>query len=332
MFSLEKKKLEEILSEWAENYELYVPCEVGNITSFEIYGGGKLSPDFRNSRVPPLKKIMIPQTENLYSYKATNDGFEVEEEKLDETRRIVFGVRPCDCAGLEVMDRRYYQDPADPYYDARRRNTIIVGLACNEPPYFTCFCTSVGGSPHGTRGMDLLMTDIGDRYLAEPITENGREILRLDRASEGEIAKAQELHKRADELLERLDIDSSSMDFESRIWEDESARCIGCGICTYLCPSCSCFSLETIGSSKRGKVVRSWENCQFPAYSIEASGHNPRPNKMERVRQRLFDKFSYSFEKYGDFDCVGCGRCVDLCPVNIDVREIMLSVKERGHE
>jgi len=329
MFSIDKDGIEELLKYWAREYEVYVPCRVGEITSFEVYGKEELDLNFRNSRVPPLKKIIMPQTETLYRYKSTPSGFEVEPEELDDRKKIILGARPCDCAGLKVMDRRYYQDPVDPYYDARRKNSIVVGLACNEPPSFSCFCTSVGGSPHSTEGMDVLLTDLGDRYLAEAITDKGGKILKgWDKASEDEIKKSEKLHKRADQLLEKFDIDSSKMDFEARIWEDEAQRCIGCGICTYLCPSCSCFSLETIGSSKKGKMVRTWENCQFPAYSIEASGHNPRSNKRERVRQRLFDKFSYSQDKYGDFDCVGCGRCVDLCPVNIDVREIMLSIKE----
>ncbi len=331
MFSIDKEKLDGLLKDWAREYEVHVPCKVGDITSFELYGGEEIDLEFQNSRMPPIKKIMMPESETLYRYESSPEGYKIKPEELDERKRIVFGARPCDCAGIERIDKTFYQNPPDPYYDARRRNTIIIGLACNKPPFFSCFCTSVGLSPHSTAGMDVLLTDLGGGYLAEPMTERGKEVLKgLRRASESEIKQAKELHEKADELLEKFEIDNNAMDFDARVWEDEAERCIGCGICTFLCPSCSCFTLENIGSTKKGKMVRIWETCQFPAYSIEASGHNPRPNRKERVRQRLFDKYRYSFDKFGEFDCVGCGRCVDLCPVNIDVREIMLSVKEAG--
>ena len=123
--------------------------------------------------------------------------------------------------------------------------------------------------------------------------------------------------------------------FDSPFWDDESMSCIRCGICTYLCPTCHCFDIndEVISSYPlKGKRVRTWDNCQFPDFTMHSSGHNPRPDKASRLRQRILHKYNYFVEKYGHYQCTGCGRCVSKCPVGIDIIEVLNKVNDYESE
>jgi len=325
--------INKLLVELASKVELYVPTTNKSIVNFEKFTGEPFEAEkFKNS-TEPIKKILFPESEILYFYKKDENGYKFEQVPLDEKKKIIFGARPCDCAGVERLDRVFYGDYMDPYYDARRKNTIIIGLACNEPPYHSCFCTSVDLSPSSTVGMDVLATQLENGYLLEEISDKGKELLGSSElvrdANEDEVKKAKKLHEESHKKVKKIDIDTNAIEFESDLWGREGKRCIGCGTCTFLCPTCHCFTIEYVGSTRQGRVIRSWDTCQFQAYSLEASGFNPRPNKGERVRQRLHHKYRYFADNFGEFQCVGCGRCVNLCPVNIDVREVMVYFKKK---
>lgn len=121
-----------------------------------------------------------------------------------------------------------------------------------------------------------------------------------------------------DGLEEKLDamVDSS-------FWQDLHDRCLGCAVCTYLCPTCYCFDIQDEARGPKGERARNWDSCMFPLYTLETSGHNPRPTGRERWRQRLNHKFNYYLRQYGLPACVGCGRCIVNCPVNIDIRNVV---------
>ncbi|HOC23304.1 MAG TPA: 4Fe-4S dicluster domain-containing protein, partial [Anaerolineaceae bacterium] len=109
--------------------------------------------------------------------------------------------------------------------------------------------------------------------------------------------------------------------FDSSLWGEFAQSCLGCGICTFLCPTCFCFDI--VDEAQRDERVRNWDTCMFRVYSLEASGHNPRPTRAERTRQRLMHKFSYWLEHADQFGCTGCGRCVRYCPVGLDIRAMI---------
>ncbi|NLW25671.1 MAG: 4Fe-4S binding protein [Clostridia bacterium] len=122
------------------------------------------------------------------------------------------------------------------------------------------------------------------------------------------------------DLAEKLEVI-----YRSPLWRELQEKCVNCGVCTFLCPTCHCFDLT---DDQKGKKVRSWDSCMFASFTKQASGHNPRPTGAERLRQRVMHKFRYFFENHGIFACVGCGRCVEKCPVNLDIREVLQRIKE----
>ena len=109
--------------------------------------------------------------------------------------------------------------------------------------------------------------------------------------------------------------------FDTKVWDQFAASCLGCGICTFLCPTCFCFDI--VDEVQRGSRVRNWDTCMFRVYSQEASGHNPRPSRRERTRQRLMHKYSYWLDQIDEIGCTGCGRCVRYCPVGLDIRAML---------
>jgi ferredoxin len=291
------------------------------------------------------KEIYMPRTETLFSYQ---DGKYVPPD-LSEERRIVFAVRPCDARAVALLDHVFYDSPdaeegaapaggrsfEDPYFVNRRTHTLMIGLACNRP-LSTCFCTSVGGGPFSTDGLDQLWTDLGDRYLVEALTEQGKALIadsaHIREAGSEDLSQRAELAARARELVSGPDVTGvkEKLDrmYDSPFWQNVHLSCLGCGACTYLCPTCHCFDIQDEGDRHQGRRVRNWDTCQFSQFTLHASGHNPRTSGKERVRQRIMHKFDYYVENFGMIACVGCGRCVRECPVNLDIRAVLNGVKE----
>jgi sulfhydrogenase subunit beta (sulfur reductase) len=207
-----------------------------------------------------------------------------------------------------------------------------VGHACNAP-CSSCFCTTSGCGPFHEEGLDILLVDVGDDYLVKVITEKGETLLAAagwDTKTDTDSNERIENMKEAAEakITSRVSTDQlkdkSTTDlFEASFWEDVAFACINCGTCTYVCPTCWCFDIqdETYGLS--GIRMRNWDSCMYPLFTHHGSGHNPRNTKTQRVRQRFMHKLKYYVDKYDNgIQCVGCGRCVRFCPVNIDIRRV----------
>jgi len=287
----------------------------------------------------PSKGALFPQCEVLLRY--GSDG-NAEEPCGDPRETVLFGVRPCDARSFALLDRIFgtgMGGRADPYYLSRRDATTVISMACDRASA-TCFCGSVGGGPHDRTGSDVIVFDRGDDLVFETCTERGERFLSrhaglfgaASRAAKDEPASPRAVSPligtmdRSDfaELKRRLDTN-----FDHPLWERLSATCLGCGACVYMCPTCHCFDVtdETNGSGA-GVRIRTWDSCQYPLFTRHASGHNPRDNKRQRVRQRLMHKFSYTLENVGEIFCVGCGRCIQACPVNIDIREALHALRQ----
>lgn len=345
---MEKILRKESFPQWLkrlESYKIYAPVKDGDFWNFTLIDNPEdLNLNHSNTVLSP-KKIIFPQREIFLEFSTSNDGkFEVKETLPEEKVAIVFGVRPCDAKAILLMDKVFGGDFVDPYYWKRRNQAIWIGLSCYTPPTLNCFCLSVEGSPHSKEGLDILMTDLGDKYYVESITEKGNQLIALAKRlfEEPKVKDKKELekiHKDSEKKIKRQIQDMKDIPpklkkmFNSPFWDEESLSCLCCGICTYLCPTCHCFDIndEVLSSSPlKGKRVRTWDNCQFPDFTMHSSGHNPRPDKASRLRQRILHKFQYFIERYQSYQCTGCGRCISKCPVGIDIIEVLDKVKDYG--
>jgi sulfhydrogenase subunit beta (sulfur reductase) len=327
--TIAKKDVNKFLARLIKNDVVYAPTQVANYVSFrEITSPEEVVWDCLVTREPP-KSTFFPQTEVLLNYEKTDDGLELQSTEAVERERILWGIRPCDAQAMMVQDGVFdTTDACDVYYVNKRQKTTTVGIGCNEP-LSTCFCTSVGGEPFKKEGFDLFLTDIGDSYLVEALTDKGESLLKgayFKEPAKADLKAAKAAEKAAlARLPEPANVQTIKQRLEEMIdspfWDDFQAVCLGCGVCTFLCPVCHCFDIVDEGTAAGGQRVRNWDTCQYCVYTLEASGHNPRPAGRQRVRQRLMHKFDYQLVNQGAIGCVGCGRCVQLCPVNLDIRQ-----------
>ena len=332
---IKKETLAGIVGELAGKMRVCAPMAAEDQVLFRVLEAGeKPLVDFANTKNAP-KNFMFPRTETLMKYTRTQKGMVFAGEEKDEAQTVLFGVRPCDARSFALLDMLFDQEKySDPYYTDKREKTTVVAIACVHPPYTTCFCTSVGGNPVDSVGVDLLLTDLGKEYLAEFITRKGEELLaafggspagvEAEKAKEGIAAKAAEeiaSHIPAHEIKPILDTH-----FEDPFWNTLHQKCLACGTCTYLCPTCHCFDISDEVKRDDGIRIRNWDSCMFPMFTKETSGHNPRSSQKERWRQRVMHKFRYYPDNFNAIACVGCGRCVMACPVNLDIRKIVTDI------
>jgi sulfhydrogenase subunit beta (sulfur reductase) len=227
-------------------------------------------------------------------------------------------------------------DPPDFYYTKRRNSTSIISLMCLNPRS-TCFCTSVDCGPDSEVGADITFSELYGNYLIKDLTSKGEEILLITKeilrpATEHELEEKTKLMEQVKNKLRSVfnadDLKNKLNNFDASYWDKLHQKCLGCGICTFLCPTCHCFDITDEVFKNQGKRMRTWDSCMFPLFSLHASGHNPRPTHKERMRQRIMHKFNYAPKIFGQTFCVGCGRCIIDCPVNMDIRQMIMAILE----
>ena len=333
-YRLPKDKINEFLTSLSD-YEIWAPVKKGPATLFDRLDDLKdVDLDLENQPVIS-KKAIFPQNEPLFSYDRKGTVTETDLNAGKDT--MVFGLRPCDARSFTLLDPVFEGDVPDPYYLARRSKAALLGIACTDP-FVNCFCTSIGGNPFGKDGLDLLFIDCGDAYTVEVITDRGKDITGktsslLSLGTPEDNKQIEQLAQGATEKINRqVDLTGLSEKlaslFEHPIWKEFALKCIGCGICTYSCPTCYCFDMQDETAFKKGRRVRTWDSCMFAEYTLHASGHNPRATRTERFRNRIYHKFKFNVDNFNSYSCVGCGRCISLCPVNIDLIDYLSRVKE----
>lgn len=326
---IEKKRFGELIESTAKNYKFFGPVEEdGNVVFQDLSSSGKITFDYLNARTNP-KGLFFPQSEVLFHFKKD----EVTSVPRAEEKFVVFGIRPCDVQGLLVVDQVYLSDDfTDVYYLGRRENGTIITLACQQPCP-TCFCAGVGGGPAREDGSDVLASDTGEKVVLKPLTKKGDDFIKdcgrvLKAATRTELARVE---KQAKEAAKKMagEFDLARIkkildkNFNHELWKNIHRKCIGCGICTYLCPTCYCFDITDEMRGAEGRRLKSWDSCMFRLFTLHASGHNPRLTGKERFRQRVMHKFKYLEDNCRVTGCTGCGRCVRECPVNLDIREVL---------
>jgi len=322
------------LDHLAEEKTLIAPRVVGGV---ELYRPVKNSQEMVwpfHRPILSVKEYFFPPTERLLTIKKFDHQVELIET-LPKGEKVIFGVRPCDARGVKILDALFLEKaPVDPYYARRRLDTAVIGLACREMGP-SCFCTSMGGAPDSTEGMDLLLTELEDGFCLEVISQRGEQLLE---GVTSKMVSRETPRPRTGELVPRPQMDTWPAYFNEPSWARLAEGCLSCRICAYICPTCRCFdlrdeSLHPGNGRNEYERIRCWDSCASEAYRRIAGGHNPRDEKGERLRNRFYCKFYYYSKQYGLGEvvaCTGCGRCIDYCPVGIDITEVLGHVVEVG--
>ncbi|MGB9552794.1 MAG: 4Fe-4S dicluster domain-containing protein [bacterium] len=326
---LSRKGFIEALKGFSE-YSLYTPQREGERVVLKETSPEALPENLRFERTTgSAKEVLFPPEETLFYFKRYEP---LERPLLEKEKKLILGIRPCDAYGVQVLEGSFLNlEPVDLYFKERRENTLLITVACFQFED-DCFCDALGLGPDRLNGADAIIYDlkeaVGVLSRSEIVSEKLKsyafklqEVANEDQAEKGEVPRRNS---------ERLPIlspeDYLSLISEDRLWEKISSTCLGCASCTYLCPTCYCFDVQDVNYGPVGKRIRTYDSCMFGLYTLEASGHNPRPTLKERWRQRFLHKFSYIPYLEGILGCAGCGRCIQVCPAGIDLREVIKDV------
>lgn len=325
-------KLDQLFAEISSNSALYIPVDTAAGAKFEKYDGTKKMSDALNT-VRSAKDFFFPQTENLVDFKVEGKNIEIKETVKEDEDFVVFGVRACDVKSFDILDRVFLADPVDSFYKNRRDHGIIVSMACTRPAE-TCFCQTFGIDATAPAG-DIECHKTADAVYLEAKTDKGSKLLEsLNALTEDADASAVEAQKaQTKEVFKKLPLaglDASAFGdgktnefFNAPEWKTLSESCLGCGTCTFVCPTCQCYDIKDFNTGHEVKRFRCWDSCMYSDFTRMAHG-NPRLTQVERFRQRFMHKLVYyPTNNEGIFGCVGCGRCMAKCPINMNIVKVM---------
>jgi ferredoxin len=282
------------------------------------------------------KKYLFPSRTTLFSIEMTANSFAVHPSPESVPKYAFLGARSCDLHAIEIQDRVFLEGPyVDPHYRARRGPAFVIAVNCGQAAA-TCFCASMNTGPKATRGFDLALTELPDRFIVEIATERGAAMLAglpCRDASGDERGEADRVvRETAGQIHRRLDTSDLPgllyNNLEHPRWDDVAARCLSCTNCTMVCPTCFCHAVEDVPDldGQRSQRVRLWDSC-FNHEHAHTAGGNMRPDTRSQYRQWLTHKLASWIDQYGTTGCVGCGRCITWCPVAIDITEEVAAIR-----
>ena len=314
---------------------LFLPIRKAGEVNFGYYEeGAEVDIDTLKSVKSP-KGVFFPQSENMMRFRTEGKKLEIEDVRSERDPFVVFGIRACDYKAFSVLDNVFLQEPVDTYYKEKREAAIIFTLACGKPQQ-SCFCSVFGIDASQPMGDVTCWLDEKALYLRAN-TEKGEKVLSLvanltekcdDKHVEelkGEIKKKLEKLPYKDLDLSRFKPENLNELFNLPVWNELSEACLGCGTCTFVCPTCQCFDIRDFKTDKGVVRFRCWDSCMYSDFTQMAAA-NPRTTQMQRYRQRFMHKLVYYPSQYGMYSCVGCGRCVNKCPQHLNIVKVIKKI------
>ncbi|MHB1275355.1 MAG: 4Fe-4S dicluster domain-containing protein [Candidatus Humimicrobiaceae bacterium] len=360
---LKKENLKSLLEEMMKKSKVYIPAQDNKNSIFNFFDLEEIIPDLsfdkntdkryglnftEKTKMSP-KFIIYPQYEKLIDFSFEKNLEKLEDVKinlddLSETKNsIIFGLKSCDVQAISRMDHVFAEGIVkDPYYMSKRENTLLISIGC-DAVFDDCFCSMVGGNPYGFNNTDIGLMETEDGFAVMFLSDKGQKTIEeynnyfsglSKKESENFNIKMAEKNKESTEKIESLwpDIKHDEIpgilnnSFNIGVWKKVSEKCIGCGACTFVCPTCYCFDIKDEQDGMAGERYRCWDFCTSFLYTLEASGHNPRNDINKRYKNKINCKYNYNYARHGDLYCVGCGRCIEVCPADMDIREIVQTV------
>ncbi|MBN1299067.1 MAG: 4Fe-4S dicluster domain-containing protein, partial [Actinobacteria bacterium] len=290
---------------------------------------------YKRTTLSPAKKMLFPSVEALASYKVSKD---IEVKPLVESKeQMLFGASAWDINGMNFLDRIFSTDFIDENYMEKRKKLKVIGI--DAEPSDANFAVSMNAE-YAKEGFDLFLSDIGDKYFVRLGTAAGAEIAekygKFSDASDSdysafdramiEYKKKFKVNIDLDNLFENLEIVYGRKEF----WNKLAEKCFSCGSCNLVCPTCFCFNVrdDMKMDLSEGVKSRQWDSCMISNYGLVAGGHNFRPDAANRLKQRYRCKLKTYVEKFGQYSCIGCGRCVEACLAKINIYEDINAIKE----
>jgi sulfhydrogenase subunit beta (sulfur reductase) len=338
-FVTDKAGLQKFYEAIMASRETYAPVEkFGKYDFKRVARLSECDPESPIAKTQSIKPLFFPRSAKVMKYVATSAGTEVSEVDEDPLamQRVILGAKHCDARSLQVLDKVYNWDYIDTDYQKRRENTVIISTRCDKADTH-CFCTSLDYDVENMDAMDVLVVNgLDGKIYIKARTAKGEKFLNELNAgnpiSDDEAAVEIKNQYETFAASFRLKMDYSEVNaklskiFDTPEFENVSANCISCNTCAFVCPTCHCFKISDEKVKDTGVRYKSYDSCNNGYFTLMAGGHNPRPAKYRRWRQRAMHKFVYYKERFGENLCVGCGKCTVACPVNISIFEVVNQV------
>ncbi len=337
MLRISADKIYQLLEAASAAQTVYIPADrEDGEAEFRKYETGMQLTNRLNT-LRSAKDFFFPQTENLVEFKMDGKNIEINDIRRECEDFVIFGVRACDARSFTILDKVYLVDPVDSFYKNRRDHGTVVTMACSRPAE-TCFCQTFGIDPTAPEG-DCSVWNDGSYYYFQPNTEKGQKF--VDSVSslleDGDTAGLDKSVERTKEVMKKLPLANLSAEnfggdklneyFNSDKWAELSESCLGCGTCTFVCPTCQCYDIKDFNTGHGIKRYRCWDSCMYSDFTKMAHG-NPRLTQLERFRQRFMHKLVYfPANNNGEFGCVGCGRCLSKCPISMNIVKVMKALE-----
>lgn len=333
--------LDKVFEVIADSVKLYIPVDGDNGANYKAWEKGLQMSNALNT-VRSAKDFFFPQSEDMMEFKVSGKEIELIDIREEAEDFVVFGVRACDAKSFEVLDNVFLAEPCDSYYANRREHGIIVTMACTRPVE-TCFCQTFGIDAANPGG-DVTCWKTDSEVYFKANTDKGAALLEKLAAvtEDGDDNAVKEQQEKIHEIMKKLPLADLSADkfgadktdefFNAPEWKELSQACLGCGTCTFVCPTCQCYTIKDFNTGHGVIRYRCWDSCMYSDFTKMSAGQ-PRLTQVERFRQRFMHKLVYyPTNNDGLFGCVGCGRCLAKCPISMNIAKVMKTIGGKTNE